>query len=48
MTDCLTETRRDKSLAQYMETQSGWRAESASADFHVLRQDFSPPKKGIQ
>jgi len=41
MIDRLTETRRDKSLDQYMEALSGWRAESASADFHVLRQDFS-------
>jgi hypothetical protein len=44
MTDRLTETRRDKSLAQYMEA---LRADkSAKADFHELRQDFSPPKWG--
>ena len=48
MTDRLTETRRDtltgtrKSLAQYMKA---LRADkSAEADFHALRQDFSPPK----
>jgi len=46
MTDRLTVTRRDKSLAQYMEALVGWRAESALADFHELRQDFSLPKKG--
>lgn len=43
MTDRLTATRRDKSLAQYMKALSGWYVESASADFHELRQDFSPP-----
>jgi len=45
MTDCLTKIRGDatQSPAQYMEALSGWHAESASADFHELRQDFSPP-----
>lgn len=46
MTDRLTATRRDaaQSLAQYMEALRA--GESASADFHALRQDFSPPKRG--
>ena len=48
MTDRLTKIRGDKPPAQYMEALAGWRAESASADFHELRQDFNPPKKGIQ
>ena len=39
---CLTQTRQGE-LAQYMEAQSGWSTESASADFHALRRDFSPP-----
>ena len=44
MADRLTVMRRDKSLAQYMEALRA--DESALADFHELRQDFSPPKKG--
>jgi hypothetical protein len=43
MTDRLIEIRRDKSLPQHLEA---LRAESAQADFHALRQDFSPPIRG--
>ena len=52
MTDRLTEFRRDKSPARYMEARTGRHTESASADFHELptggcaRQDFSPPIRG--
>jgi hypothetical protein len=41
MTDRMIEIRRDKSLTQYMEALRA--EESAVADFHALRQDFSPP-----
>jgi hypothetical protein len=41
MTDRMTEIRRGKPLAQYMEALRA--AESASADFHELRQGFIPP-----
>ena len=41
MTDRMIETRRGKPLAQYMEALRA--KESAEADFHALRQDFSPP-----
>lgn len=44
MTERLTGTRRDQSLAQYVEALRA--DESALADFHALRQDFSPPKRG--
>lgn len=44
MTDRLIEIRGDKSPAQYMEALRA--DESAKADFHELRQDFSPPKWG--
>ncbi len=43
MAERLTETRGDKSPAQYMEALTGWHAESISMDFHELRQDFNPP-----
>ena len=46
MTDRLTKIRGDKSPAQYMEALRA--DESALADFHEFRQDFSPLKKGTQ
>ena len=41
MTDRLSPTRRGEPLAQYVEALRA--RQSALADFHALRQDFSPP-----